>query len=569
MTPFSESSPRLPSESFEIYNENTRYHKKMSKKDSETQLSVLPFDLDNRFVAGAKFFNYEHLGALREGGEVSLFSKDQHGILAAMFASNLAYGMLGYCLRPALPRSLGFHFDEPPFGPFFLTILPLSLCFFFGMLSDSVPIANYRRKPYMIIGIVIAALALISLAALSTTVNAKTLSSKYTASHLLYLFMSLMVVCVAGIVLVKVSTEARIIELSQREPLRIRGTILINYLLLRTLVECICTWISAALLRYNALTNDFATRIHSGWIYGILCIICLAVIPIIVYRTGEDAVNGTDCDNRLSNADSINIRGQKLKRFFRMCHQRAVWQLALFLTFAIITARFKFSNASSVIAHLVNPKITAMIYIAGGRAAMSFMVMLAWKIWWMNSSWRRFVLCGFLLAVLLDLIQSLLVLHVRAMRNEIFFYCVQTLSGITEAIHYIYTLVPAVELAELGLEGATSGLFSSFCCIISTTMCAICRKMNSDVSTLVSVSPRTVLKVTLLMCILALVNGLSAATVLLLPHQRLDAQQIRAFGGYTRSAPTVLFLIYFGMLFVALGLGINFIVELVRTSLAK
>lgn len=46
-----------------------------SESDSGSCIDASMIDRDNRFVAGAKFFNYKQLGALREGGEVSLFLK--------------------------------------------------------------------------------------------------------------------------------------------------------------------------------------------------------------------------------------------------------------------------------------------------------------------------------------------------------------------------------------------------------------------------------------------------------------------------------------------------------------
>lgn len=540
-----------------------------SESDSGSCIDASMIDRDNRFVAGAKFFNYKQLGALREGGEVSLFSKDHHGLLAAAFAFSSVYAMLRYCVRPALPSTLGIHLIESPFGPFCLVSLPTSLSFFFGLLSDCVPIATYRRKSYMIIGFVIAAFALFGLTILSAAVYAKKLSSKKTGPHFMYVFMTLIPVCIAGIVLLKVASEARIIELSQREPLRTRGSILINFLIFRTLVECFCTWITAAVLEYDAITKALSTRIHSTWIYGTLCIICLAGIPIIIYRTEEDAVHGNNYDRRYSEPDFSNIRGQNIKRFFRMCHQRALWQVALFLAFAMATTSFKFGNAEYVLRTLVEYKRSAEMYVIGGRAMMKLAVMLAWKNWWMNNSWRWFVLYGFLFAASVDLIRSLLVIYVGAVREEMFYYSVQILTGIPDAILCILAPVAAVELAESGLEGATSGLFQSFRSIFSITTRALCQRMDNGVSVLRSVSAHTIPKLALLLCTAALINGISTVAIPLLPQQRLDAQQLRAFGGYTRSAPVVLYFTFFATFFLVLGLSIEAITHMVHSSLAR
>ena len=99
---------------------------------------------------------------LASGGEVELFSLRQAGYLMQYFAVGLIYGGL-----PAMTYGVFQGYLNVP-AHVYATVrvimqLPWSFKFALGMLNDTVPIAGYRRKPYMAIGWAFCALMLVLL----------------------------------------------------------------------------------------------------------------------------------------------------------------------------------------------------------------------------------------------------------------------------------------------------------------------------------------------------------------------------------------------------------------------
>merc|ERR1719331_2806221 len=89
--------------------------------------------------------------ALAPGGEVDIFELRNIGFILQYFAIGIIYGGL-----PATIYGLFLGYLSVPGYVYatagVITTLPWSFKFFFGMLNDCVPIAGYRRKPYMVIG---------------------------------------------------------------------------------------------------------------------------------------------------------------------------------------------------------------------------------------------------------------------------------------------------------------------------------------------------------------------------------------------------------------------------------
>ena len=96
MTPNDRSSLQQTANTIDLVSEGFPFHQRCSDAESESRFGASSLDLDNRFVAGTKFFNYEHLRALRKGGEISLFSRNQYGILAGAFTSCAVSAILRY-----------------------------------------------------------------------------------------------------------------------------------------------------------------------------------------------------------------------------------------------------------------------------------------------------------------------------------------------------------------------------------------------------------------------------------------------------------------------------------------
>ncbi|OWZ10267.1 Transmembrane protein [Phytophthora megakarya] len=505
---------------------------------------------NNRFVAGNKFFNYQQFGALREGGGVSLFSSSYYGLLFATAQSSLIYAALRYCMRPTLMHSLLLQRSESSVVIECLLSIPTTLSFFLGLLSDVLPIGGYRRKSYMITGTLMSFLMCMGLMILSATVDVDDSTEDELSDYIIY-YMVLIMGATFGTMLSKIATDARVIELSQREPLTTRGTLQINYLLFRTGIEWIGLWLTAILIRFDDDKKNYALRIDPFWAYAMLAFLSLMPVPFVLRNCTERTVQAeTGLMNEIvAEEGSVamittapSTANARVGAFFRMCQQRAVWQLVLFLCILLATTRFYFGAANSVFTSLakLNPNTTLVTNALKYLPTMGSMVL--WKYFWSNSSWRRCVCLGIAVMVIPETFRAIMMIYVPSVRGQVFYDTLGCIIGFTDGIITIFSLIPATEIAENGSEGATQGMLLSFRSTIAIAMRTLSSDWMSDVAPVTHQDGTG--RLLLLLLIAYAVHAMSLVSVLLLPRQKLDAQQMRVYGGYSKFACIAIWIIF-------------------------
>ncbi|KAI9987067.1 hypothetical protein PInf_022925 [Phytophthora infestans] len=506
---------------------------------------------NNRFVAGNKFFNYQQFGALREGGGVSLFSASYFGLLFATAQSSIIYAVLRYCMRPTLMHSLLLQRSESSVVIECLLSIPTTLSFFLGLLSDVVPIGGYRRKSYMITGTLLSFLTCMGLMILSATADVDNSTEDQLSNYIIY-YMVLIMGTTFGTMLSKIATDARVIELSQREPLTTRGTLQINYLLFRTGIEWIGLWLTAILVRFdNDGKHNYALRIDLFWVYAMLALLSLIPVPFVLRNCSERTVQAEAgfMNEIVAEEGSVamittapSTASARIGSFFRMCQQRAVWQLVLFLCILLATTRFYFGSANAVFIGMagLNPNTTLITNALKYVTTMASMIM--WKVFWSNSSWRRCVCLGIAVMVIPETFRAVMMIYVPSVRTQAFYDTLGCITGFTDGIITIFSLIPATEIAENGSEGATQGMLLSFRSTIAIAMRTLSSDWMADVAP-VSVDDGTGRLLSLLLIAYA-VHAMSLLSVLLLPRQKLDAQQLRVYGGYSKFACIAIWIIF-------------------------
>ncbi|ETL26816.1 hypothetical protein L916_19569 [Phytophthora nicotianae] len=506
---------------------------------------------NNRFVAGNKFFNYQQFGALREGGGVSLFSASYYGLLFATAQSSIIYAVLRYCMRPTLMHSLMLQRSESSVVIECLLSIPTTLSFFLGLLSDVVPIGGYRRKSYMITGTLLSFLMCMGLMILSATVDVDDSTEDELSNYIIY-YMVLIMGATFGTMLSKIATDARVIELSQREPLTTRGTLQINYLLFRTGIEWIGLWLTAILVRFDEDgKHNYALRIDPFWVYALLALLSLMPVPFVLRNCSERTVNAEAglMNEIVAEEGSVamittapSTASARIGAFFRMCQQRAVWQLVLFLCILLATTRFYFGSANAVFIGMagLNPNTTLITNALKYVTTMASMIM--WKVFWSNSSWRRCVCLGIAVMVIPETFRAIVMIYVPSVRTQAFYDTINCIMGFTDGIITIFSLIPATEIAENGSEGATQGMLLSFRSTIAIAMRTLSSDWMADVAP-VSLDDGTG-RLLLLLLIAYAVHAMSLLSVLLLPRQKLDAQQLRVYGGYSKFACIAIWIIF-------------------------
>uniref|UniRef100_M4BEW3 Uncharacterized protein n=1 Tax=Hyaloperonospora arabidopsidis (strain Emoy2) TaxID=559515 RepID=M4BEW3_HYAAE len=517
---------------------------------------------NNRFVAGSKFFNYQQFGALRQGGSVTLFSASYYGLLIATAQSSIVYAVLRYCMRPTLMHSLMLERSESSVVIECLLSIPTTLSFFLGLLSDVVPIGGYRRKSYMITGTLLSFVMCMGLMILSATGHVQSSSESKRSNYIVY-YMVLIIGATFGTMLSKIATDARVIELSQREPLTARGKLQINYLLFRTGIEWIGLWLTAALVRYDNENRSYALHINPFWAYATLALLSLVPVPFVLRNCNErkvrvdvGTVNGViEEEGNVAVISSVtSTAAARVGAFFRMCQQRAMWQLVVFLCILLATTRFYFGSANAVLVTMaeLNPNTTlvtnALKYVS------TLVSMIMWKMFWTNSSWRWCVSLGVAVTVVPETIRAIMMIYVPSVRGQAFYDTLGCIPGFTDGIITIFSLIPATEIAEKGSEGATQGMLLSFRSTIAIAMRTLSSDWMSDIAP-VTISSGTSLLL-LLLLISFVVHGLAFFSVLLLPRQKLDAQQMRVYGGYSKFACIAIWIIY--IVFFVYAMAVNF-----------
>ncbi|CAI5744303.1 unnamed protein product [Peronospora destructor] len=503
-------------------------------------LEPLGLVANNRFVAGNKFFNYQQFGALREGSAVSLLSTSYYGLLFATAQSSIIYAGLRYCMRPTLMHSLHLQRSESSIVIECLLSIPTTLCFFFGLVSDVVPLGGYRRKSYMITGTLLSFCMCMGLMILSATADVHKYTENQRSSFIVY-YMVLIIGATFGTMLSKIATDARIIELSQREALTTRGTLQINYLLFRTGIEWVGLWLTAGLVRFDNDKRNYALRIEPFWVYATLALLSLVPVPFVLRNCNERKVQGGSMNETIAEDGSAVMistasctASAHIGAFFRMSQQRAMWQLVLFLCVLLATTRFYFGSADAVLVSMaeLNPNMTLLTNAL--KYVITLITMIMWKMFWSNSPWRRCVFVGIALMVVTETFRAIMMLYVPLIRGQVFYDTLGCIPGFTDGIITIFTLIPATEIAENGSEGATQGMLLSFRSTIAIAMRTLSSEWMPDVVPLNRNNGTS--RLLLFLLVSYAVHAMAFCSIFLLPRQKLDAQQLRVYGGYSKLA---------------------------------
>nr|KAE8917664.1 hypothetical protein PF009_g32016 [Phytophthora fragariae] len=94
-------------------------------------------------------------GALRDGGEVNIWSRDYIGLVVQYAAVGMIFGTLPGTVYPFLFNYLNMEGTQVVSAVVLLNCLvnmPWSFKIFYGMITDCVPVMGYRRRPFMLMG---------------------------------------------------------------------------------------------------------------------------------------------------------------------------------------------------------------------------------------------------------------------------------------------------------------------------------------------------------------------------------------------------------------------------------
>lgn len=471
----------------------------------------------DRFVAGPHFYNHDMFGGIRPGGDVKLLSTSYFGLAVSAFASAFVYIGLRNGLLLMVCAELEFSATETQ-AVDRLAELPAAFSFFVGLIADTTPLVGYHRKSYMVVGFLIMKLSLLFLAlAFSFSIELHDALGK----GYVYL-VTLLVGCVSvGSMVNFVSVHTMVIELSQRESLEDRGVIQAKYLIARASGQ-----VTARIVVFFIADSDRWNQVPL-MLLALTVVSILSLIMTIVYLDEDEDY----CQQA--------IRG-KCDKYWTLTQQKAMWRILSFISCFAFALGFKFSAAQKAIqvwSHAETPRAKLLFSITND--CVMICTILVWRRYYMNSLWRRVFAAGPATVVASQVMLSALTIP-GAVRHQAFYTLMTGLTGVSSAFIALTTLVPVTEIAQEGSEGGVAGLALSFYAISkvfgNTFLTALQGSSVFNFGNPIQDTHHVRRVVAVTQAVTVFVNALGFAVIAMLPMQKLDAQQLRTFGGFTRFA---------------------------------
>ncbi|KAE8914246.1 hypothetical protein PF005_g26696 [Phytophthora fragariae] len=470
--------------------------------------------------AGQPLYNAEIYGSLRKGGAVKFFSKYCIGLVAATFSSTFAVECLISSVQPLLKQHFGL---TPPqvAASQRLTSMPLVLSFLVGLLTDCYPIMGLRRKAYTLIGLTITVVSIWVMAGLNAYMNAQAQGD--VSAGLAVMVIAFASLASIGNNMAYVSIHTRVIELAQREPLGLRGSILATYLIFRCAVYIITDACIFAV-------KSSATVGTSNQTTGLVVFGFIIALPIpVIYKFWDE--------KRYSLSTTVKTRGQIL---WKIMQQKAVWSVLAFLCFFTLFNQISFIGPSTIIRVWAGASGGNMFMGQAMNYGAGIVTVLVWRYYFMNRPWHSFFAACPGLLIVPQLIVAILVSQ-DIVRDTVFYQFMAMFSSISFAIGWLGSVVPLTEIIHEGSEGAMVGLTLSLYFLVGifvqTNSVGLFEGSNfydiAAVSADTSAARGDVLKALILNYG---INALAFIGLFFLPRQKLDTQQLRSYGGYTKCA---------------------------------
>ncbi|RLO11931.1 hypothetical protein DYB28_006325 [Aphanomyces astaci] len=410
------------------------------------------------------------VGALVEGGALDLFSREAMGLFAQYAAIGIIYGMIPSLNYPIFNVYLQLEgYQTASYNT--LVTLGWSFKVFMGMLSDCYPIFGYRRKSWMLIGwtATMICLTIMTFSSLgdpycnrekaeerNSNACTKPYSNASLKDHDLFnlsapdnggLFIILSMFVSVGYVTAACASDAMVVQYAQREPLAIRGRVQTAIYTVRTLAGIISLIVTGFGLNSANYNGSFSFSMAPNVPYAICLIPCVFVVLSTVFVVQEKKSPGVPVSEWANN-------------FWVLLQKRVMWQIC---AFRFINNMFQSigSTAGTPLSSTwagVEPLNDSLSSIIGNAIFSAILIVVAkWGLHW---NWRWTIALGSIGVILVDGMVIFFTIW-DVVRNQWFFTGVALADNIPGGVRFIVATYCAVEIADVGNEGATYGLVTT------------------------------------------------------------------------------------------------------------
>ncbi|OQR92838.1 Folate-Biopterin Transporter (FBT) Family [Achlya hypogyna] len=496
-------------------------------------------------------------GALVPGGALQLCSIEALALLTQYFAIGIIYGMIPRLSLPVFNNYLNLEGYQASAYDVLVT-LGWSFKIFYGMLSDCVPMFGYRRKPYMLIGWVATAicLAVMAFSPFDTpfcdrrvyecpmdvsrdTVNASVAKYyNFDAPDGGTKFIVLSAIVCFGYVMADVAADAMVVQYAQREPLAIRGRTQTAIYMARYTGSMLAYFCIGFMLNGKVYGGSFEWTTTPNVMYGICLVPCVIAVISTFFFLVEVKTESTPFSKWIAD-------------FWGLLQKRVMWQICA----------FKFINQvfQSIGATPTTPISRAWAGVTPLNESLSnvlsslimVLVMGAVAKWGLHWNWRWTIAISSVAVVAIDAFVVFFTIW-NVFRNQWFFNGVALAENVPTGIRFIIATYCAVEVADIGNEGATYGLITTVNNLASPFSQVIYKVVDSyfDVSQKDIARDDTHVRWEVSYCffISYAAKMLALVWLFMLPPQKEAMQVLKKKGGSSALAGSLLIVVFMGTL---------------------
>jgi hypothetical protein len=505
-------------------------------------------------------------GALVKGGAIELFSREAFGLFTQYGAIGVIYGMipnLNYAIFNNYLQMEGY--QTASYG--ILVSMGWSFKVFFGVLSDCFPIFGYRRKSWILIGwsVTLVCLSVMTFTPLGdpycdarkTDLCSTPLANISKADQDAYfnfeaprrgsLFIILSSLVSFGYVTVACASDALVVQYAHREPEAIRGRIQTAIYVVRTMTGVLSQLVIAFCLNGREYGGSFDFSIGPNTVYAICLVPCVLVVFATIFivvepKRKEDVTPGQWCSH-----------------FWDLLQKRVMWQIC---AFRFINNMFLHIRATPALPieyfwAKVEPVNCALSGVIGNMFFAG--VLCALGKWGLNWNWRWTIsIATFGYMGLSAILMSLTIWDI--LRNQWFYTGMNLAHNIPSGVLFIVASYCAVEIADVGNEGATYGLVTTVYNLAKPFAAVIYKFVNSyfKVTQKDILSDTTEVRwhVTYVYLFAYICQLFSLLFLFLIPPQKAQMQELKKLGGKSKLAGVIFVTVFVLCLLFALTTNI-------------
>lgn len=400
-------------------------------------------------------------GALRPvRGSISLYSRQNLGMLAHEAGGGLVYGCIGGVIYAVLNNYL--HMSAMLVATATaLVSFPRSLRVFFCMLSDTTPIFGYRRRPYIVLGWLMTGISCLLMELLplgdpyysdqaianlnvSTLTNEQLATIDISAPDRGVKLIILMKIANLGTVLGYSAYSGVLVDLSQQEPAEIRGTAMGDGMVWNSSLSLVSAFFTGLGLNSAAYGGTFSWSVGFNGIMACCAAMSFVVLPLTWFCIQEDKFVAS-----LSKSVFVYL--------YDLVQIPVVYRFVAFRFFYIVLALYSVTAEKSIQStwakvEPVNNGIAAML--AAIAALMSTWAVKKFGLGW---NWRHLIIGAEVLIVVLDLIPTFLTIW-DVVRSQWFWLGVPLMENIPYAATRYVGALFAFEIETDGFDATLFGL---------------------------------------------------------------------------------------------------------------